>query len=265
MSTNSGQTMNSRNIFERVKKATVAIVISEPTKAPKAPFTIVGSGFCIHPEGIVVTCEHVFKTFVDEDSYKHVMELIAGKRNERFEAKSIIPRVLFLHSVLSNDVEMALVPIAHAVTKTDFDLAAFRLHKTAAFADGFPALEIADYDEVHEMLEIATCGFPLGNALQDQLGTVTSSFTRGVISSIIPAPYVQRDQVRGFQLDLTATNGNSGGPVFVLSTGKVFGVLQAGAVHPAGHVVGLIKAEPVYRIFDNDLVNRLVAGAQGQG
>jgi S1-C subfamily serine protease len=61
--------MNSRDVFERVKKATVAIVISEPKKAPKTPFTIVGSGFCVHPEGIIVTCEHVFKTFVHENSY----------------------------------------------------------------------------------------------------------------------------------------------------------------------------------------------------
>jgi Trypsin-like peptidase domain len=192
------------------------------------------------------------------------MELISGKKNERFEAKSIIPHVLFLYNILPNDVEFALVPIAHAVSKTNFDLAAFKLQKHAAFAGGFPTLEIADYGDICEMLEIATCGFPLGNALEQQLGTMTSSFTRGVISSIIPAPYVSRQQVRGFQLDLTATNGNSGGPVFVLSSGKVFGVLQAGVVHPAGHAVGLTKAEPVYPIFENDLVNRLIAGGEGQ-
>ena len=53
--------------------------------------------------------------------------------------------------------------------------------------------------------------------LHDQIGTVTSSFTKGMISSIIPAHGVAREHVRGFQLDLTATNGNSGGPVFSLA------------------------------------------------
>jgi S1-C subfamily serine protease len=110
-----------------------------------------------------------------------------------------------------------------------------------------------------QRVEVATCGFPLGEALYDQIGTVTSSFTKGMISSIIPAQGVPREHVRGFQLDLTATNGNSGGPVFSLATGRVFGVLQRGAVHPqTGHIVqGLTKAEPVYPVFDTDLLARL--------
>ena len=78
------------------------------------------------------------------------------------------------------------------------------------------------------MMEIGTCGFPLGNVLQEQIGTVTSSFTKGTISSIILAANVARDHLQGFQLDLTATNGNSGGAVFSLATGKVLGVLQGG-------------------------------------
>ena len=109
------------------------------------------------------------------------------------------------------------------------------------------------------MMEIATCGFPLGDVLQDQLGTITSSFTKGMISSIIPAQGVSLQHLRGFQLDLTATNGNSGGPVFSLNTGKVFGVLQSGAVHPeTGHdVQGLTRAEPIYPLFADDVLERL--------
>jgi hypothetical protein len=80
-----------------------------------------------------------------------------------------------------------------------------------------------------------------------------------MISSIIPAPGIAREHVRGFQLDLTATNGNSGGPVFSLATGRVFGVLQGGVIHPkSSHIVqGLTKAEPIYPLFDTDLVDRL--------
>ncbi len=109
-------------------------------------------------------------------------------------------------------------------------------------------------------MEVATCGFPLGEALHDQFGTVTSSFTQGRISSISPAAGVAIEHLKGFQLDITATNGNSGGPVFSLETGKVFGVLALAAFHPATQTIvgGLIKAEPVYPALDHDLIERLL-------
>jgi S1-C subfamily serine protease len=110
------------------------------------------------------------------------------------------------------------------------------------------------------MMEVGTCGFPLGNLLQEQLGTVTSSFTKGIISSIISAPGALCKDVKGFQLDLTATNGNSGGPVFSLQTGEVLGVLQGGARHPDGYMVqGITKAEPIYPLLQNDPIERLAA------
>lgn len=77
--------MNIKNIYDTVKRATVAIVAAQPQTLPAKPFTIVGSGFCIHPEGVVVTCEHVFKTFVDPDGYKRVMEAISNDRSEVLE------------------------------------------------------------------------------------------------------------------------------------------------------------------------------------
>jgi Trypsin-like peptidase domain len=246
--------MNPKTIYETIKRATVAIVATHPDTLPARPFTIVGSGFCIHPEGIVVTCEHVFKPFVDPDGYQRVMQ-----EKEPIEVKSIRPHAVFHYGVVGTEVHMILVPIVYATTKTNFDLAVLKLHPHVALAHKFPTLEIADYSEVHEMMEVGTCGYPLGDILQQQIGTVTSSFTKGMISSIIPAPGAAREQVRGFQLDLTATNGNSGGPVFSLATGKVIGVLQSGVMHPGGHPVqGLTKAEPIYPIFENDLIERML-------
>jgi len=45
----------------------------------------------------------------------------------------------------------------------DFDIAIFKLHKHPAFPDGFPKLESADYADLHEMMEVATCGCPFGD------------------------------------------------------------------------------------------------------
>jgi S1-C subfamily serine protease len=252
--------MNAKAVYDAVKKATVAIVMEHPERVPAKPFTIVGSGFCIDPRGIVVTCEHVFRPFVDSDAYKKIMEAVNdGRSPASFEARAFRPTAVFHSHVEGTRIYMPLVPIENVVTQTNFDFAALKLQPHSAFKGGFPSLPIASYEDVHEMMEVGTCGFPLGNVLQDQLGTVTSSFTKGMISSIIPSPGAAREHVKGFQLDLTATNGNSGGPVFSLQTGEVLGVLQGGARHPDGYVVqGITKAEPIYPLLQNDLIERLL-------
>jgi hypothetical protein len=51
------------NVYEAVKRATVALVATFENVIPKRPFSIVGSGFCVAPDGIIVTCDHVFKGF----------------------------------------------------------------------------------------------------------------------------------------------------------------------------------------------------------
>ena len=237
-----------------------------PETFPHRPFTIFGSGFCIRPEGVVITCEHVFKAFVDPASYQPLMQAIGQTDGQSVSAKSIAPHAMFYSGVHGTEIHMDAVSVATGVAMKDFVLAALKLHEHPAFPQGYPTLAIADYRELHEMMEVATCGFPLGETLHDQMGTVTSSFTKGMISSITPAPGIACEHVRGFQLDLTATNGNSGGPVFSLATGGVFGVLQRGVVHPDGHIVqGLTKAEPIYPLFDTDLVDRLARGLHVPG
>lgn len=242
--------MVNAGIYEAVKRATVAIVATYQNVLPKRPFTIIGSGFCIDAEGIVITCGHVFNALVYPGQ---------GNAASGDPFRMMAPSAMFFGGVEGKEVLMHSVGIHNAVTINGFDLCAAKMSKHPAYSEGYPALQIADYSELHEMMEVATCGFPLGEVLQDQLGTVTSSFTKGMISSIIPAQGVSLQHLRGFQLDLTATNGNSGGPVFSLHTGKVFGVLQGGAVHPAtGHAVqGLTKAEPIYPLFADDVLDRL--------
>ena len=241
----------------------MAIVWSIPGGTP-FPYSISGSGFCIDPEGVIVTCSHVFKSFLTEETHARVTQAKQRAPGETVPIHGAIPHVLFYLGVQENErrINTYLIPVFKAVTdeKYGFDLAVLKLPRVEhVFHDGYPTLQIADYSDLHEMMEVATCGFPLGEALHEQLGTVTSSFTRGMISSIIPAQGVAREHVRGFQLDLTATNGNSGGPVFSLATGRVFGVLQRGALNPqTGQILqGIARAEPVYPLFDAGILARL--------
>lgn len=109
----------------------------------------------------------------------------------------------------------------------------------------FPTVEIAEPEEVNEGDEAGTCGFPLGERLHDELGTFTSSFTKGIVSSIIPGAGVPRRLIRGFQLDLGAMGGNSGGPVFLWDSGRVFGTLESSLAHltKAGAIHHALKPE----------------------
>src|SRR5437867_3491358 len=83
-----------------------------------------------------------------------------------------------------------------------FDIAVFKLRAHPAFPSGFPTLDVADYADLHEMMPVATCGYPFGDFLWNQTGSVTSSFTTGMMSSILPAPGIAREHLSGFQLDL---------------------------------------------------------------
>ena len=253
---------NKKDILERVKKATVAVAYLN-TAAANEPFTIVGSGFCIDPTGIVITCRHVVEAFMEKKIAQQISEAPQSTRTSRFKpmspGKTITPFAIFYDTARSREhIFTILSHPRNLIAKPDKDLAAIQLLSNTRFPQGYPFLEIEQFEDISEGDDIGVCGFPLGNYLLKQLGTVTSSFTRGILSSIIPGPNVELEYLDGFQLNVTATNGNSGGPVFSFDTGKVFGVLTSGVVHPNGGLVqGLVKAEPVYPVAEADFIERL--------
>lgn len=250
------------SLLTRVKKATVALAYLNALGSNQ-PFTIIGSGFCIDPSGIVVTCRHVLEGFMAKPIAQQIAEASVpstpGGLIPVSPGQAVRPHAVFYDTDRSSEHIVAIpVPMQNASARTDKDLAALQLVPHTTFQDGYPFLEIEDYRELHEGDEIGLCGFPLGHYLFEQLGTVTSSFTKGILSSIIPGPNVSLELLRGFQLNVTATNGNSGGPVFSLTSGKVFGVLTLCVSHPNGGIVhGLVKAEPVYPVADPDFIERL--------
>lgn len=161
-----------------------------------------------------------------------------------------------LRAALQRSLEGRLRTWSTVLTK-DVDLGLLRLGSHDAFPKGYPTVGLEDFDSIHEGMDIATCGFPLGNRLFNQLRTVTSSFSRGIVSSIIPSAGTAHEYVTGFQLDLRATHGNSGGPVFSTHTGQVFGVLQGGVNDQYGNFL-FSRAESVYRAIENDSVDNIL-------
>lgn len=239
-------------VYEKIKSSTVAFALLK--EDIQEPFIIIGSGFCIHPRGIIVTCEHVFSAFMSKTVPELVAKLPIDSKSRipiNDDIQILSPHILFFKA-LHNKLMVFPVPIDVAMIKTDCDIGIVRLLKHTAFPEGYPSLDIEDYSQIYEGMEVATCGFPLGNYLGKQIGTMTSSFTKGIISSIIPYHGCPLNLIKGFQLNLTATYGNSGGPVFAPNTGKVFGILQGGVLNQNGDILpGLTKAEPIYPLFSD--------------
>lgn len=66
-----------------------------------------------------------------------------------------------------------------------------------------------------------------------------------------------QEYLKGFQLNATATHGNSGGPVFSIDSGKVFGILSAGPTSADGNTLpGIVKAEPIYPVLKPKVIGR---------
>lgn len=254
-------TNTTSNIFSRIKSATVAIALLNEGNQ-RNPFLIIGSGFCIHEEGIVVSCKHVISATLDKEELEQILTLESSSDKEKGlirEIKGHIPHVIFFETSRKGNLTAYPVEIEHSILKMNYDLGLIKLRKHKVFSKGFPILTIENYDNIHEGLDIGLCGFPLGNYLQDQIGTITSSFTKGILSSIIPSPSTTLEFLKGFQLNITATHGNSGGPVFLMETGSVFGVLQRGIYGQDGALLqGLAKAEPIYVLTEDDTIDRLL-------
>jgi len=249
-------------IYDNIKKATVAVAALNKKEA-KEPFTIFGSGFCIDSIGIVITCRHVVEAMMSKSIEKQIAESPAKGPPDQIRplvpVTVITPHAIF-YDTTSSKYDIIAIParVRNVIAKIDYDLAALYLQPHTSMSKGYPYIECEDFEDIGEGDDIGVCGFPLGNYLYEQLGTVTSSFTRGILSSIIPGPNVSLEYLKGFQLNVTATHGNSGGPVFALNSGKVFGVLTYGVTHPSGDLLqGLVKAEPVYPVYNDEFIERL--------
>jgi hypothetical protein len=250
--------MNTKDISDSIKRATVAVIQRPANATPQRPFKIVRSGFNVHPAGVVLTCNHVFQTFLKDQRHRSVLNRVG--EGVHVPTPISVFSVLFYGGADGSKVFMHETVPAEVGIVNNFDIAAFKIHPHPQFPNGYPSLPLAEYGDLHEMMDVATCGYPFGDFLWNQVGSVTSSFTRGTMSSIRPAQEVAREHLKGFQLDLLSAPGNSGGPIFCPATGKAFGVLQGGPVDPKGsHIFGLTVAEPIYPAFDQGLIDKLLS------
>ena len=96
------------------------------------------------------------------------------------------------------------------------------------------------------------------------MGTALKKREQMCLKKRAPA-HVHLDYLKGFQLNLFATHGSSGGPVFIYESGRVFGAVESNVVGRDGKSVqGLVKAAPIYPVLEHDSVRRMLDTPLGQ-
>ncbi len=195
-----------RDVVATMRKSVLPVGTFSSTSSPRFGFR--GSGFVVGDGTWVVTNYHVLPASAESETG---------------------PRMAVLVGTVSSNPEVRSARVL--TTDRARDLALLKVEG--------PALEplvLAEPGEAREGQSVALMGFPVGDALG--YAPVTH---RGIIASIttaaLPAPNAQSLDPRAvarlrdgnfevLQLDATAYPGNSGGPLFDASSGRVLGVVN---------------------------------------
>lgn len=223
------------NAYKRIKRSIVAFtqkyerLPDKNTKPPEFP-TIIGTGFVIREDGIIVTNQHVVKAFsavprppdVPQDNYPvHAMifkETEAGISYTPVE-------ILNVGTIKGSPPEVYYGP------KEGPDLAFVQVR-----VRGLSPVELEDEMVLEEGLEVCTAGFPMGTGLLTEPGwlhQLTPILQKGIISSTFPFPC---KYPHAFTINVMNQCGASGSPVFHGESGKVIGI----------HYKGLILENKIY-------------------
>lgn len=168
---------------------------------------VLGSGFICHSKGYVISCAHTIN-LTDELGVVTPQDINAFNQMTQ-ERANFIPVTVAQYDA-QNDV--ALLKFAENIS----------LHVPANIFGAPTSQEVGT--------SIACLGYPFAG-----FGQHTLKITSGIVSSKV----TNKNGTKQFQIDAMIHDGNSGGPLIDLQTGKIIGVVS-GRFSPAGNGGGLM-------------------------
>ena len=221
--------MSLSNTYEKVKPSIVAftkkyIIVTNPEDLNEGQLSfppIIGTGFIINKNGIIVTNDHV------AEALKKTINLPSVPKGEciyqatifKITDEGLVQISLEILEVCQPEKYRRTKGVYYGPDKPDI---AFVLVK----AKDLPALEL-DISELKEGIEVATAGFPMGRVpliAPGWLHQITPTLQRGIISAILP---FQQAVPHAYAVNIMIQGGASGSPVFLPENGKVIGIIDS--------------------------------------
>jgi len=219
--------------YRRIKQSIVAFVAKNTPEVVGSDGRpglrhIIGTGFVLRADGVIVTNEHVVRLFP---------QLPRSNSQENWPVEALL---LWQEDI--GVVQLQLPVIGVGIPKTETPKVFYGAERpdialVHVKATGLPAIEVDDDFVPVEGMRIATAGFPMGtDALMagGWLQQMTPTLQEGVVSAVLP--FACR-HAHGYTINIMVQGGASGSPVFCPETGKVVGLLYAALVEPRGNSI----------------------------
>ncbi len=215
------------NTYEKVKPSIVAftkkyMIATNSNKLTEAQISfppVLGTGFIINENGIIVTNDHI------AEQLKKNINLPFTPKNECIHSATMF-------KITNKGLAQIPLDILEIYQRKSFktDKIYFEPEKPdIAFVlvkvKGLPALEL-DTKAQQEGIEVASAGYPIGidaPVAQGWLQQITPTLQKGIISVVFP---FQQAFPHAYAINIMVQSGASGSPVFLPENGKVIGIIN---------------------------------------
>lgn len=216
------------DIFDLVRPSIVAFAskfVATPVGTTPLFPPIIGTGFVVDSDGIVVTNRHVIEKLegLPPHPVTHARSDVAILwREPEPEGSGLVMPVIFVDiKAYSTITSFSTNGPFYGEELPDIGFVQLKVRD-------IPALQLATGPDVlRQGLEAATAGFPSGTdplVCYGKISQLTPMLRRGIVSSLLPFP---SPYPHGFTLDVMSQGGSSGSPVFLTDSPTVVGMVHA--------------------------------------